>query len=260
VVDDAAVNRDIAASFLRSAGHHVSCAESGAKAVAMAAETIFDVVLMDLRMPQMDGLEASRRIRALGGAHGAVPIVALTAQAFTQHVEECRQAGMDYHLAKPFNQAALLNIVAKARANRDPDRVFEAIAQDSGELNMGESAVLFGAELPIINRTVYSETSKFLSANNLAASIGALINRTSALVQDLGATPLDAEQVAVAARSIAGSAAMFGFQRLAAAGQRLDYVIQHQRDQLPLVVESLKIAAAMSLEEMRNLTVTEHQT
>jgi CheY-like chemotaxis protein len=69
---------------------------------------------MDVRMPGMDGLEATRRIRALDGARGQVPIVALTAQAFTDQVAECREAGMGSHLAKPFDPNALLAVVVQA--------------------------------------------------------------------------------------------------------------------------------------------------
>jgi PAS domain S-box-containing protein len=108
VVDDVAMNRDIAASFLRAAGQVVDTVEGGAEAVAAVAGRDFDVVLMDVRMPVVDGLEATRRIRALGGARARVPIVALTAQAFTEQVAECREAGMDDHLVKPFTPATLL--------------------------------------------------------------------------------------------------------------------------------------------------------
>ena len=93
VADDITMNREIAGSFLRAAGHKVTCVEGGAEAIAMVATTDFDVVLMDVRMPEMDGLEATRRIRALPGPRGQVPIVALTAQAFPEQVAECRKAG-----------------------------------------------------------------------------------------------------------------------------------------------------------------------
>jgi PAS domain S-box-containing protein len=114
IVDDVLMNRDIAASFLRSAGHTVICVEGGAEAVAAVATTDFDVVLMDVRMPGMDGLEATRRIRAQDGVRGQVPIVALTAQAFTEQVAACRAAGMDSHLTKPFDPDTLLAAVAQA--------------------------------------------------------------------------------------------------------------------------------------------------
>jgi CheY-like chemotaxis protein len=114
VVDDVLMNRDIAGAFLRAGGHAVICAEGGAQAVAAVDGSDFDVVLMDVRMPGMDGLEATRRIRALEGARGRVPIVALTAQAFTEQIAACREAGMDSHLAKPFDVAGLLETVERA--------------------------------------------------------------------------------------------------------------------------------------------------
>jgi PAS domain S-box-containing protein len=96
VVDDVAMNRDIASSFLRVGGHNVTCVDSGAEAVAAVATHDFDVVLMDVRMPEMDGLEATRRIRALAGSRGQVPIVALTAQAFSEQVAECRNRAIRF--------------------------------------------------------------------------------------------------------------------------------------------------------------------
>ena len=128
VVDDAAMNRDIAGSFLTAAGHKAMFAEGGAEAVAAVQGTDFDVVLMDVRMPEVDGLEATRRIRALPGACRRVPIVALTAQAFTDQVEACRQAGMDSHLAKPFDIEALLSVVAHAAMIRQRDVPAEVAA------------------------------------------------------------------------------------------------------------------------------------
>jgi light-regulated signal transduction histidine kinase (bacteriophytochrome)/ActR/RegA family two-component response regulator len=114
VVDDIDMNRDIASAFLSAGGHEVTCAETGEEAVALAAETDFDVVLMDVCMPGMDGLEATRRIRALGSGRAQVPIVALTAQVFEEQINECRSAGMNSHLAKPFAYDTLLDAVSRA--------------------------------------------------------------------------------------------------------------------------------------------------
>jgi CheY-like chemotaxis protein len=116
VVDDIEMNRDIASAFIRSAGYEVVCAECGEDAVASAAASEFLVVLMDVRMPGMDGLEATRRIRALTVPGRQVPIVALTAQVFTEQIEACRQAGMDTHLAKPFTLQTLLGAIERGVA------------------------------------------------------------------------------------------------------------------------------------------------
>jgi signal transduction histidine kinase/ActR/RegA family two-component response regulator len=114
VVDDVDMNQAVAAAALRAAGHRVVCVDSGEKAVHEAATGVFDVVLMDVRMPVMDGLEATRRIRALGGDQARVPIVAVTAHAFAEQVTDCRKAGMDGHLSKPFDFESLLKTVQSA--------------------------------------------------------------------------------------------------------------------------------------------------
>jgi signal transduction histidine kinase/AmiR/NasT family two-component response regulator len=134
VVDDVAMNLEIAGGFLRAAGHRPTYAEGGIEAVAAVATGDFDLVLMDVRMPGVDGLEATRRIRALDGVRGCVPIVALTAWAFADQVKECFNAGMDGHLAKPFTPDALRDVVASASRGgsaSNPDVKLAALA-DAG--------------------------------------------------------------------------------------------------------------------------------
>jgi CheY-like chemotaxis protein len=114
VVDDVAIGRDVASAFLHAAGYNVTCVEGGAEAVAAVASADFQVVLMDVRMPEMDGLEATRRIRALDGPRSRVPIVAMTALNFGDQITACRNAGMDSHLAKPFDPDTLLAAVLHA--------------------------------------------------------------------------------------------------------------------------------------------------
>ena len=116
LVDDLAMNRDVAGAFLTAAGHQVVLADSGQAALKHATDQDFDVVLMDVRMPGMDGLEATRRIRALGPPRGTLPVVALTAQVFAEQVEACRAAGMNGHVAKPVTQEALCAAIARAVA------------------------------------------------------------------------------------------------------------------------------------------------
>ena len=110
------MNREIAAGFLRTANHTVICVESGVEAIAAVTSTKFDLVLMDVHMPEMDGLEATRQYRALEGEQGNMPILALTADAFSEQITDCRNAGMDGHIAKPFDIDILLAAVARAYA------------------------------------------------------------------------------------------------------------------------------------------------
>ncbi|PZQ59512.1 MAG: hybrid sensor histidine kinase/response regulator [Phenylobacterium zucineum] len=114
LVDDHPMNRELGQAILTLAGCEVVAVSDGAQAVAMARTGDFDVVLMDVHMPGMDGLTASRAIRALPGLAGAVPIVALTADVRPEQVAACREAGMTDHIGKPINRDQLLEAVARA--------------------------------------------------------------------------------------------------------------------------------------------------
>lgn len=116
VVDDATLNRELVRDMLRHYGHEVLCAANGAEAVARAASAPLDVVLMDLRMPGMDGIEATRRIRALGPPAGAVRILGLTANVLASERRACLDAGMDGMLTKPIAWPELLMALRSTRA------------------------------------------------------------------------------------------------------------------------------------------------
>ncbi len=131
VVDDHAVNRTVARRMVERLGHEVVEVDSGAAAVARAAEGGLDVVLMDVEMPGMDGLEATRRIRALPGG-SSLPIVALTAHALPAQVERCLAAGMDAHLAKPLMLDALETALERAAAACCPEEVPAAVRRAAG--------------------------------------------------------------------------------------------------------------------------------
>src|SRR5947208_14867793 len=86
----------------------------GVEAVAAVSEGDYDIVLMDVRMPEMDGLAATRAIRSEGGRFEALPIIALTANAFPEDVKICREAGMSDFLAKPLRKPALVAALLRA--------------------------------------------------------------------------------------------------------------------------------------------------
>jgi signal transduction histidine kinase/ActR/RegA family two-component response regulator len=119
VVDDHPINREVAGLVLTAAGCEVSSCDDGAAAVEAARRGGWDMILMDIHMPGMDGYAAARAIRALKGEVSRTPIVAMTADVTAQDVARCREAGMDGHVGKPINRTALLttmNAVLTARA------------------------------------------------------------------------------------------------------------------------------------------------
>jgi signal transduction histidine kinase len=113
VVEDVYVNQLVVEGLLVKAGHRVTLAANGREAVDAAEREDFDLVFMDMEMPVMDGIEATRAIRALGGLAAEVPIVALTANAMPEEIQRCYKAGMNAHLSKPVDPDTLTAAVER---------------------------------------------------------------------------------------------------------------------------------------------------
>ncbi|ACY14480.1 hybrid sensor histidine kinase/response regulator [Haliangium ochraceum] len=115
VVDDNALNQTLARTLLQRRGHRVTVAENGQQAVALVARGSFDAVLMDVHMPTMDGLAATRAIRAMGLSASQLPIVGLTASVVNDNREEYLASGMNDCIGKPFRVAELFAVLSRQR-------------------------------------------------------------------------------------------------------------------------------------------------
>ena len=182
VVEDHPVNRQVAEKFLLMLGQTVTLAKDGAEGVARAAETPFDLILMDMHMPVMDGIAAARAIRASGSA---VKIVAMTANASDDDRRLCAEAGMDGFEAKPMTLGRLGALIAHvgaglavplARATlQRPAAIWDGERLDEllsavGEEGLRDLLRLFQADVP----TLLSELSRAVAACDAAAVDGAL--------------------------------------------------------------------------------------
>jgi signal transduction histidine kinase/ActR/RegA family two-component response regulator len=117
LVDDSADNRALVQLMLSKAGAQVSTANDGAEAVAKGMSDPYDLILMDIQMPGVDGLEATRRLRSSGLR---VPIIALTAHAMIEEREKSLAAGCNYHLTKPINKPELIRTILEATGLGEP--------------------------------------------------------------------------------------------------------------------------------------------
>jgi len=113
LVEDNYVNQEVAREILSEANFDIDIRENGVEALQAVQANDYDVVLMDIQMPVMDGLAAAERIRALGGRYTQLPIIAMTAHALGGDAEKSLAAGMDGHLTKPIDTAALFRELAK---------------------------------------------------------------------------------------------------------------------------------------------------
>ncbi len=199
LVEDNDVNRYAASKMLETLGVSIDEACDGEAAVARAAERRYDLILMDVQMPRLDGLEATRRIRAASGPNRTTPIVALTANAFVEDVERCQAAGMNAHLAKPIRAATL-------RAAVD------------GVLTQGDAAPAPAAAGPA---AISDEAIAALEADMPMPAVLGLVRtfrdeqgRQVATLPDLLSRG-DLDRVVRTAHSIKGAARLFGAEALA---------------------------------------------
>lgn len=136
VVEDNAVNRRLIETLLRSAGHYVTSASNGKQAVTLCETQFFDLILMDIEMPEMDGLEATRAIRASEPSNSRVAIYALTAHALSGDRDKCLTVGMDGYISKPVNVDEVLKILStlgqtRSAAEPSPAPLAEAVRSRS---------------------------------------------------------------------------------------------------------------------------------
>ncbi|STR23355.1 Signal transduction histidine-protein kinase BarA [Janthinobacterium lividum] len=147
LVEDNAINQEIALAMLEDSGYEATPADNGARALALWERSPFDVILMDCQMPEMDGFEATRRLRRMESEQGRsrTPIIALTANAILGDRELCLDAGMDDYLAKPYTRAALLAMLARWRPS--PSAPAPAETVETVETAAAPGAILDAAAL-----------------------------------------------------------------------------------------------------------------
>jgi PAS domain S-box-containing protein len=202
VVEDNEINRLVAREFLERDGHAVTEAPGGAEGVALAAERAFDVILMDISMPGMSGIEAARAIREGGGRSAQVPIVATTAHALAEERRAFEAAGMCGVLVKPISGASVRRALAEATAAPGaPDPAAAMVAPERS----GPSVLLDRAHL--------AELQEELPAERLAPVLAGFRAEIAGFLAQVG-PGADRPALAAEAHRMAGSAGVFGALRL----------------------------------------------
>jgi signal transduction histidine kinase/FixJ family two-component response regulator/HPt (histidine-containing phosphotransfer) domain-containing protein len=245
VADDEALNRSIACEFLRSAGHDVVCVNDGIAAVKAAAASDFDVILMDVRMPGMNGLEATRLIRDLPAPRSHVCVVAVTAQAFAQQIDVCLRAGMDLHVAKPFKQSVLLAALdAAASFQRSRPSAAPPPDRASGSMCNQTSTVL-----PVFDQESFESVIDSLPPDDVIQYLQGLTAACTQLLPRLNAPSLLREDSTLAedTHRLAGNAGVLGFPRIAAAARNFEVVATMEVPEKPLYAQELASAIESSI-------------
>ena len=227
LVEDSPTNQMVAAALLRSAGYRVDVVGNGIEAIeafggeAMSGEAIgsdgarYDLVLMDLAMPEMDGLMATQVLRGLPPPAGIIPIIAMTADAMESDRERCLAVGMNDHVAKPIDRAHLLETVARWLS---PAPKSQPVAET-------------------LDTEVLGQLAQDLDAELLADVIREFVEETLARAERIAASGADLASLAKEAHTLKSTAGTFGARYLSAAARALELAC---RDNAVGEVESLR--------------------
>ena len=237
LAEDNAVNQRLAVRLLEKQGHEVTVAVNGRLAVAAwqqseGEQKPFDLILMDIQMPEMDGFEATRAIRLSEGDNGHIPIVAMTAHAMTGDKERCLEAGMDDYLSKPLQVDKMLAIIARLTPEKlsAPEDNPEVSVQEAGPVSavfntetalertgddrelLEEILDLFRGQLPAMQKDILSA---------LAVCNGPALERAAHSLKGAAAN-ISAEEVRAAALSLEDAGRRRDWDDAAAAQKTLE--------------------------------------
>ena len=242
LAEDNALNRSVIDAILKQRGHEVVAVADGRAAVEAASRGDFDVILMDVQMPQMDGYAATRTIRAADRGRSPVPIIALTANATPDEAERCREAGMDAHVAKPVDWPRLFDTIARLIEDRRraADRALVAPAAP--------------AERPVLDWTTFRELQRMIGAENVLGLLEMLEADARLRFQSDPETAQSRAAQSESAHSFGGSAGMLGFAELSQACRDLEMSIRGGDDtQGPM--RRCREALERALDQCRRLRV-----
>ena len=213
IAEDDATNRLVVVKMLQEFNVETRIVTDGVQVVRAASEADYDLILMDVRMPEMDGLAATRAIRAHGGRFATLPIIALTANAFPEDIKHCREAGMSDFLAKPLRKqamvAAMLRAVGPVAA---PGASLPVVAAPS-------------TEAAPLDRTALAQLTEAIGEDGVRQTFAVFARETEArlaLFQEFREGD-DRELIEIEAHALKGAARTFGAGEMSDIARLIEY-------------------------------------
>jgi signal transduction histidine kinase/CheY-like chemotaxis protein len=237
LAEDNEINTMLATTILRAAGYRVDCVVNGAEAVEAVRRHPFDLILMDMQMPVMDGLRATRLIRSLGAPSNATPIVAMTANAMRKDQDACMAAGMNDFISKPIDPQAFLGVVARFMGaelwdgDDDPRAQVEAV------------------QLMEIDETKLDSLARILPPDRLMKIIDTFLDDSQGRLDHIEALleTMDFPSTAREAHDLKSASGTFGAQRVQALAEQLERACQCFDDaEAPRLAREIRQALAIA--------------
>jgi CheY-like chemotaxis protein/HPt (histidine-containing phosphotransfer) domain-containing protein len=235
LAEDNEINALLTITLLEGEGYQVERAVNGKEAVEAVSGALFDMILMDIQMPVMDGLEATQAIRAMGGAAGRTPILAMTANARASDRDDCLTAGVDDFVAKPIELNAFLQIVAR-------------------HLKSAPRAAAAAAEGPEFDREQLDGLVKLMPAAGFRQVVEAYLLTASRGVDRLAAALAedDLKTAQAEAHDLKGSSGNFGCRRVQALSDGLENACRDDdAEAAGTLLEALQLATASAWAMLR---------
>jgi CheY-like chemotaxis protein len=235
LVEDGLVNQRVALGLLHRMGHAVELAENGRHALEAWRERKFDLILMDLQMPDMDGIEATRIIRAEEAERGVqptgshIPIIAMTAAAMKGDRERCLEAGMDDYISKPISVPKLNELLQD----------YVGPTENTPKMSQHSRPISAQAESNVIDLSVAKERLGGCSDAMLLELAETLIEECPSRIKELeqSLAKQDSERVRRAAHTLKGAVAVFGAKEVFATAEEIE--LEGQEGRLSTVAQLL---------------------
>ena len=239
LAEDNPGNRMVAKTMLEKAGHRVDAVANGVEAVQAIRALPYDVVLMDISMPEMDGLEAAAAIRALDGPLSEIPIVAMTAHVMSGDRERILAAGMNDYLPKPVTRRALIGAIARWTPDPSPSPPADSVAEPENRNLVFEAA-------PLVDVGVLHELARETSTTVVPELLEVFLTDTDeriGRIRQAGAAG-ESEPLTLEAHSLGSSAGTFGATRLHLIAREIETLFRRGKtdDAFSMVDDLLSIA------------------
>ena len=228
LAEDNRTNQLVFSKLVQNLRLKVTIAHNGREAVEHASSSTFDVIFMDMRMPEMDGLEATRKIRALDGPRAGIRIIALTANAFADDIKACRDAGMDDFIAKPLRKKTLVEKLTKIVADR-PRLHKQATAARNDLPLVPPAAVAMTDVAPILDRAVFNTLVEEIDIDGVRATLDVFLAETVQRLALLRTLSCNAERARIKdeAHALKGSSGTFGLLQVSELARTLEHSAHH---------------------------------
>jgi signal transduction histidine kinase/DNA-binding NarL/FixJ family response regulator/HPt (histidine-containing phosphotransfer) domain-containing protein len=234
LAEDNRTNQLVFSKLVQGLRLELTIADDGRQALEYVSGGAFDVVFMDMRMPEMDGLDATRAIRALGGPRAATPIIALTANAFPDDMKACRDAGMNEFIPKPIRRKTLIEKLsvllvtrllvphAAAAGDKTPRLGLAAPIDRAATLPSDVALTDLG---PILDRAIFDELADDISAEGVRATLDVFTADTAARLALLRQLSCDTDRarITLEAHTLKGASGLFGLRQLSHLAQALEH-------------------------------------